>query len=101
MIHEHQIERIKGKFFTEEELKREVKLYSLIRDIKREIKEDVKRHFEKTDQEFSYLQQVSDNYGILVRVVKDKETGRLYYFYYFKHRIPYREYYFYKEEAEE
>ncbi len=101
MIHEHQIERIKGKFFTEEELKREVKLYSLIRDIKREIKEDVKRHFEKTDQEFSYLQQVSDNYGILVRVVKDKETGRLYYFYYFKHRIPYREYYFYKEEEEE
>ena len=101
MIHEHQIEKIKGRFFTEEELKREVKLYNLIKDIKKEIREEVKRHFESSDHEFNYLQQVSDNYGILVRVVKDKETGRLYYFYYFKHRIPYREYYFYKEEEEE
>ncbi|RLJ70937.1 hypothetical protein BCF55_1225 [Hydrogenivirga caldilitoris] len=100
MIHEHQIEKLKGKFFTEEELKREVKLYSIVQDIKRDIRELIKEHFKKTDQEFNYVQQVSDNYGILVRVTKDKETGKLYYFYYFKHRIPYREYYFYKEEEE-
>ncbi|WP_457600045.1 hypothetical protein [Hydrogenivirga sp.] len=101
MIHEHQIEKLKGRFFTEEELRREVKLYSLVKDIRKEIEGLVKDHFKKADHEFNYLQQVSDNYGILVRVVKDKETGRLYYFYYFKHRIPYREYYFYKEEGEE
>ncbi|EDP76080.1 hypothetical protein [Hydrogenivirga sp. 128-5-R1-1] len=101
MIHEHQIEKLKGRFFTEEELKREVKLHSLVRDIRKEIEEAVREHFSKTDQEFNHLQQVSDNYGILVRVVRDKDTGRLYYFYYFKHRIPYREYYFYKEEEEE
>jgi len=101
MIHEHQIEKLKGKFFTEEELRREVKLHNLLKDIKQEIREAVKEHFRNTDQEFNYLQQVSDNYGILVRVVRDKDTGRLYYFYYFKHRIPYREYYFYKEEEEE
>ncbi len=101
MIHEHQIEKIKGKFFTEEELRRDINLFKLVKDIKDRIRDDVEKHFRKTDQEFNYLQQVTDNYGILVRVVRDKETGRLYYFYYFKHRIPYREYYFYKEEEEE
>jgi len=101
MLHEHQIEKIKGKVFTKEEIERDVNLRNLVRDIKREIKETVREHFKKTDQEFNYIQQVTDNYGILVRVVRDKETGLLFYFYYFKHRTPYREYYFYKEEEEE
>ena len=100
MIHEHQIEKIKGRFFTREELEKDVNLHSLVKRVKEEISDKVKEHFNRTDQEFSYLQQVTDNYGILVRVVKDKESGKLYYFYYFKHRIPYREYYFYKEEEE-
>jgi len=100
MIHEHYIERIKGKLFTQEELEREVGLYSLLRRVKEEIKEKVREHFRTTDRELTYVQQVTDNYGIMVRVVKDKESGKLYYFYYFKHRIPYREYYFYKEEEE-
>lgn len=101
MIHEHLIEKVKGKFFSEEDLKKEINLYNLVKRVKEEIRNSVREHFRKTDQEFSYLQQVTDNYGILVRVVKDKESGKLYYFYYFKHRIPYREYYFYKEEEEE
>ncbi len=101
MIHEHYIEKVKGKFFSKEELRKDLNLYKLVQSIKDEIREKVREHFRKTDREFNYLQQITDNYGILVRVVKDKETGRLYYFYYFKHRIPYREYYFYKEEEEE
>ena len=100
MIHEHQIERIKGRFFTPEELEKEASLHKLVRDVRDEIREKVREHFRKTDQEFTYLRQITDNYGILVRVAKDKESGKLYYFYYFKHRIPYREYYFYKEEEE-
>ncbi|HIQ31277.1 MAG TPA: hypothetical protein EYH49_03825 [Aquifex aeolicus] len=100
MIHEHYIEKVKGKFFTGEELKKELNLYSLLKDVKEEIRESLREHFRRTDQEFVYVRQVTDNYGILVRVAKDKESGRLYYFYYFKHRIPYREYYFYKEEEE-
>ncbi len=101
MIHEHQIERIKGKFFTEEELRKEIALYNLVEDIRRKIKDQVEDHFRRTDQEFTYVEQITDNYGIMVRVVRDKESGKFFYFYYFKHRIPYREYYFYKEEREE
>ncbi len=101
MIHEHYIEKIKGKLFTEEELHKDVNLHKLVSSIKDKIRDEVKEHFRTTDKEFNYLQQITDNYGVLVRVVKDKETGRLLYFYYFKHRIPYREYYFYKEEERE
>ncbi len=101
MIHEHQIERLKGRFFTEEDLRKEVALYEIVKDIAEKIKESVREHFRRTDQEFTYVEQITDNYGIMVRVAKDKETGKLFYFYYFKHRVPYREYYFYKEEREE
>ncbi|MDQ7037616.1 MAG: hypothetical protein Q9N26_00245 [Aquificota bacterium] len=101
MIHEHQIEKLKGRFFTEEDLKKEVALYDLVRNIREKIRDRVLDHFSRTDQEFTYLEQITDNYGIMVRVARDKETGRYFYFYYFKHRIPYREYYFYKEEREE
>ncbi|GEM_PF-2160524 len=101
MIHEHQIEKLKGRFFTEEDLKKEVALYDLVNGIREKIRDRVIDHFRRTDQEFTYLEQVTDNYGIMVRVARDKETGRYFYFYYFKHRIPYREYYFYKEEREE
>ncbi len=100
MIHEHQIEKIKGRLLSKEEVERDVNLSNLIRNVKEEIKDKLREHFSKTDKEFTYIKQITDNYAIMVRVAKDKETGRLYYFYYFKHRIPYREYYFYKEEEE-
>ncbi len=100
MIHEHQIEKLRGKFFTREELEKELALAELVKSIKSRIREEVREHFSKTDQDFTYIEQVSDNWGIMVRVSRDKERDMLYYFYYFKHRIPYREYYFYKEEEE-
>ncbi len=101
MIHEHQIEKLRGRLFTKEELEKEANLATLIAGIREKIDDKVKQHFEKTDQDFTYVEQVTDNWGILVRVSRDKDRERLYYFYYFKHRTPYREYYFYKEERQE
>ncbi len=100
MIHEHQIEKLRGKFFSKEELEKELALSNLVKNIREKVRGDVLEHFEKTDQDYTYIEQISDNWGILLRVSRDKEREKLYYFYYFKHRTPYREYYFYKEEEE-
>jgi len=101
MIHEHQIEKLRGRFFKKEELEKEANLATLVSSIREKIEEEVRDHFSRSDQDYTHVEQVTDNWGIMVRVSKDKERERLYYFYYFKHRTPYREYYFYKEERQE
>ncbi len=98
MIHERFIEKIKGKVFSEEELRKSVELNKLVERVRKKVRPEVVEHFSKSNREFVYLEQLTDNYGLMLRVVKDRERDRLYYFYYFKHRIPYREYFFYKEE---
>ncbi len=98
MIHELFIEKVKGRVFSKEELEKNIELKELVRNVRRKVREDIRKHFSKSDREFLFIEQLTDNYGIMLRVVKDKEKDKLYYFYYFKHRIPYREYFFYEEE---